>query len=119
MARRLSADGTTMRGAGPARHPRIARPPGPRSFAPSLCPEPAVSRSLLAVAALTLAAHAAAAQRFSVTVPAARTTTPLDGRLLVMISADTTGEPRTQVSDAVTTAQLFGVDVDGWRAGTV
>jgi hypothetical protein len=36
----------------------------------------------------------------------------------VMISTDTTGEPRTQVSDAPTTAQVFGVDVDGWRAGT-
>ena len=34
-----------------------------------------------------------------------------------MISADTTGEPRTQVSDAATTAQVFGVDVDDWRAG--
>lgn len=67
---------------------------------------------------LALAAPAANAQRFSVTVPAARAPSPLDGRLLVMISTDTTGEPRTQVSDAPTTAQVFGVDVDGWRAGT-
>jgi len=65
-----------------------------------------------------LAARSAPAQRFSVTVPAARSAAPLDGRLLVMISADTTGEPRTQVSDAATTAQVFGVDVDGWRSGT-
>ena len=75
-------------------------------------------RRLLPLVALMLAAQPAAAQRFTVTFPAARSGTPLDGRLLVMISADTTGDPRTQVSDAVTTAQVFGVDVDGWRPGT-
>ena len=75
-------------------------------------------RPLFAIVALALVAHTAAAQRFSVTFPAERSATPLDGRLLVMISADTAGEPRLQVSDAVTTAQVFGVDVDGWRAGT-
>ena len=72
----------------------------------------------LAVTALVLAASPAGAQRFSVTVPATRSATPLDGRLLVMISADTTGEPRLAVSDAATTAQVFGTNVDGWRAGT-
>ena len=68
--------------------------------------------------ALVLAGETAGAQRFSVTFPAERSAAPLDGRLLVMISTDTTGEPRTQVSDAVATAQVFGVDVDGWRVGT-
>jgi hypothetical protein len=34
-----------------------------------------------------------------------------------MISADTAGEPRTQVSGSVTTAQVFGIDVDGWKPG--
>jgi hypothetical protein len=43
---------------------------------------------------LALVAHTAAAQRFSVTFPAQRSATPLDGRLLVMISADTAGERR-------------------------
>src|SRR5688572_27585198 len=74
-------------------------------------------RILITVVAVTLVARPAAAQRFSVTFPAERSASPLDGRLLVMISADTTGEPRQQVSDAATTAQVFGVDVDGWRAG--
>ena len=55
--------------------------------------------------------------RFAVTFPSARSAQPLDGRLLVMISADSAGEPRFQVSDNVTTAQVFGIDVDGWRAG--
>lgn len=73
---------------------------------------------------LLLANHVAAAQgarretlRFAVTFPATRSAAPIDGRLLVIISADTAGEPRTQVSDAVSTAQVFGIDVDGWRPG--
>ncbi len=77
---------------------------------------PSPVRAFIALA-VVLVAQPVAAQRFSVTVPAARAPTPLDGRLLVMISADTTGEPRFQVSDAAATAQVFGVDVDDWRAG--
>lgn len=73
-------------------------------------------RSLLTFIVLATAAQSAVAQRFSVSFPAARSATPLDGRLLVMISADTTGEPRLGVSDAPSTAQVFGVDVDGWSA---
>lgn len=57
------------------------------------------------------------ALRFSVTLPATLADAPLDGRLLLLISADTTAEPRFQVSDAVTTAQVFGVDVEGWAPG--
>ena len=75
-------------------------------------------RRLLTVVALALVAQPVTAQRFTVTFPAERAGTPLDGRLLVMISADTSGEPRTQVNDAVRTAQVFGIDVDGWRPGT-
>ena len=73
---------------------------------------------LLTLVALALVGRSAEAQRFTVTFPSERSGTPLDGRLLVMISADTAGEPRLQVNDAVTTAQVFGVDVDGWRPGT-
>src|SRR2546430_7746616 len=88
-----------------------------RSFARNTCQEPVVARRLLTLVVLALVARSATAQRFSVSLRAERSATPLDGRLLVMISADTTGEPRFQVSDAVTTAQVFGIDVDGWRAG--
>ena len=70
------------------------------------------------VLAVALAAPASAQIRISVTFPAERSSAPIDGRLLVMIASDTTGEPRFQVSDNVATAQVFGVDVDGWRAGT-
>ena len=55
--------------------------------------------------------------RFAISFPSERSRDPLDGRLLLMISADTAGEPRTQVSGTVTTAQVFGVDVDGWKPG--
>jgi hypothetical protein len=60
----------------------------------------------------------AQAPRITVTFPAARSSAPIDGRVLIYISADTTGEPRFQVNDAVTTGQVTGVDVDGWRPGT-
>jgi hypothetical protein len=77
-----------------------------------------VTRSGLLVTALHFAAASLHAQvRFSVTFPAERSAAPLDGRLLVMVSTDTTGEPRLQVSDNVATAQVFGVDVDAWRPG--
>src|ERR1044071_10333484 len=59
----------------------------------------------------------AAGLRFSVTFPAARSTAPLDGRLLILIATDTTAEPRFLVNDNVTTAQVYGMDVDGWKPG--
>jgi len=80
-----------------------------------------VSRATLTLFTLALAAAtatpAAAQLRFSVTFPAERSAAPIDGRLMVMLSADTVGEPRLQVSDNVATAQVFGVDVDGWKPG--
>ena len=55
--------------------------------------------------------------RFAITFPASRSTAPLDGRLLLFVSTDTSSEPRFQVSDAPSTQQVFGVNVDGWRPG--
>lgn len=71
----------------------------------------------LALALLLSTAGEAQGPRFTVTFPTARSTAPIDGRVLVYISPDTTAEPRFQVSDAVTTGQVTGVDVDGWRPG--
>jgi hypothetical protein len=59
-----------------------------------------------------------AASEFTITFPVERSADPLDGRVLLIISSDSAAEPRFQVSDAVTTAQLFGIDVDAWRPGT-
>jgi hypothetical protein len=62
---------------------------------------------------------AAPGLRVEVTYPAARSRTPLDGRLLFLVSADTAGEPRFQISDGPNTQLVFGVDVDGWVPGDV
>jgi hypothetical protein len=59
----------------------------------------------------------ASSLRFEVTFPTERSRTPIDGRLLVFISADTSDEPRFQISDAPGTQQVFGIDVDGWKPG--
>jgi len=53
----------------------------------------------------------------SISFPKERSTVPLDGRVLLMISADSTREPRFQISDGPTTQQIFGINVDGLRPG--
>jgi hypothetical protein len=72
---------------------------------------------LLAILCLPAAVGAQNRLRFSVTFPNERSAQALDGRLLLMLSADTTGEPRFQVNSGLRTGLLFGVDVDGWRPG--
>ena len=42
--------------------------------------------------------------------------TARDGRLLVVISTDSSGEPRMQMSDHDNTQQVFGIDVHGLSA---
>ena len=43
---------------------------------------------------------------------------PLDGRLLLLLSKDGTREPRFQVSaTSLSSAQVFGIDVEGLKAG--
>ena len=75
-------------------------------------------RNLLLVAALfATPALAQSPLRFAVTFPASRSQQPIDGRLLIYISTDTSGEPRFQISDAPGTQQVFGIDVDGWTPG--
>jgi hypothetical protein len=75
--------------------------------------------ALIALALIALAAPGAHAQpRASITLPAARAQAPLSGRLLLYIATDTTGTPRTQVSDNAATAQVYGADVTDWRPGT-
>jgi len=59
----------------------------------------------------------ASAFQFTVAYPKERSTTPLDGRLLLLISTDSTLEPRFQLSDGPTTQLVFGMNVDGWKAG--
>jgi hypothetical protein len=84
-----------------------------------LCRREAIAAALL-VATCVIEGKAqarGASLRFAVTFPRERSAQPIDGRLLVLISTDTADEPRFQVSDAVNTAQVFGIDVEGWRPG--
>ena len=62
-------------------------------------------------------AEAQGSPRFAVSFPASRSTAPQDGRLILLISADSTAEPRFQMADGLTTQLAFGIDVDGWRPG--
>ncbi len=76
-----------------------------------------------AVLLATLSSHAVQSQtqsarlRFVATFPAARSSTPIDGRLIVLLSPDSTGEPRNQFGYGLSTSAAFAVDVDGWRSG--
>jgi len=40
-----------------------------------------------------------------------------DGLLLLLISNNNESEPRLQISEDLTTQQVFGIDVDGWKPG--
>ena len=59
----------------------------------------------------------AARLRFSVTLPESAGKEPLDGRLLVLISSDNTKEPRFQISEDLSSQQVFGVNADGLKPG--
>lgn len=56
--------------------------------------------------------------RFSLSFPTERSKSPLDGRLLLLISTDSTAEPRFQISEGPSTQMVFGIDVDGMKPGT-
>jgi hypothetical protein len=45
--------------------------------------------------------------------------TPLDGRLMVLISNNNKAEPRFQIKDEVDTQQIFGADVENWQSNQV
>jgi hypothetical protein len=79
-----------------------------------------VATAILVAAGLAIAAWPPAASaelRFAVSFPAERSKTPLDGRLLLLISTDGKDEPRFQVSDGPNTQLVFGIDVDGLAPG--
>ena len=61
---------------------------------------------------------AVCAQTFTVQVPEARASKPLDGRLLLLFSNDSSVEPRLAIDDTPKSQQVFGVTVDGWKPGT-
>ena len=79
-------------------------------------------RLIAAVVALPLGlgAHTgsqASSVRIAVNFPRERSATPLDGRLLFLVSTDSTAEPRRQIADGPETQLVFGTDVNGWAPG--
>jgi hypothetical protein len=71
--------------------------------------------------ALMLIAPVAEAQnsqlRFAVTFPETSSREPLDGRVLLLVSNDSSREPRFQINEDLNTQQVFGVDVDSLKPG--
>ena len=57
--------------------------------------------------------------KFNVSFPQTASKEPLDGRLLLLISTNNEKEPRFQISEDLSTQQVFGIDVDGWKSGQV
>ncbi len=55
--------------------------------------------------------------RVAVSFPKSASSVPLDGRLLLLVSTDSTAEPRNQISGGAETQLLFGTDVNGWAPG--
>src|SRR6478672_4845163 len=76
-----------------------------------------LSIALAASAGLATRAQSSATLRFAVSFPSARSTQPLDGRVLLFISEDGKTEPRFQSDQyrANSTRPIFGVDVDRLR----
>jgi hypothetical protein len=68
-------------------------------------------------AGLTAAKKPECRLRFGVQFPAERSTSPLDGRMLLLISTDGSAEPRFQISDGSETQMVFGLDVNGLKPG--
>ncbi|MGI4828407.1 MAG: alpha/beta hydrolase-fold protein [Janthinobacterium lividum] len=58
------------------------------------------------------------AQTFTVSFPAARSSKPLDGRLLLLLSNNPAVEPRMEIDDTPQSQLVFGTTVDGWKPGT-
>jgi hypothetical protein len=69
-------------------------------------------------AGFVVAAGAAADTRFNVSYPAEMSAEPLTGRLILIVApASAEPEPRLQVNWDRDAVPIFGMDVDGWKAG--
>ncbi|MDH4258149.1 MAG: hypothetical protein OEV50_04995, partial [Candidatus Aminicenantes bacterium] len=53
--------------------------------------------------------------RFGISFPEKLSKKALDGRVLLMVSTDSSREPRFQISDGPDTQLIFGIDVDGLK----
>jgi hypothetical protein len=72
--------------------------------------------SSLTLAALLSACGPSSGERAYFTVAFDRDTV-FDGRLLIMLSVDSSAEPRFQINDQHHTQLIFGLNVENWRGG--
>ncbi len=79
----------------------------------------AVLLGLTATTSCTAPTQSAPGSRFEVTFPKSRSSTPLAGRLVLLLSKDVTREPRTHVAEneMLASPYLFGVNVDQLAPG--
>jgi hypothetical protein len=78
---------------------------------------PAIILVLAAALLAGLPRPVSAQLRFGISFPAERSKTPLDGRLLLLISTNDKAEPRFQITGGADTQLVFGMDVDGLAPG--
>ena len=78
---------------------------------------PAIFLVLAAALLAGLPRPLSAQLQFGISFPAERSKTPLDGRLLLLISTDDKAEPRFQITAGPDTQLVFGIDVDGLAPG--
>jgi len=76
-----------------------------------------ISIPRLLVAAMLVSTVLPAAD-FTMTVSRPGLTQALDGRLLLLVSTDSSAEPRFQITDSVHTQMVFGKNVEDWAPGT-
>src|SRR5882757_8542685 len=60
-----------------------------------------------------------ATPKFSVSFPKERSLQPLDGRILLLLSNDSSAEPRMQIGLSPKTQMVFGVDIDQLPPGQI
>jgi hypothetical protein len=63
------------------------------------------------------ASRASTGPVFAISFPKGKSTAPLDGRLLLLLSTDGSAEPRLQINDGPNTQLVFGADVEAWKPG--
>jgi hypothetical protein len=82
-----------------------------------------LSSSLLALLILTTAEQSTADTAnqgdFSISFAESASTEPLDGRIVLILGTKKDREPRFEVGYGISSAQLFGIDVNGLEAGQV
>jgi len=75
-----------------------------------------MKRILLPTILLALCSTTTFAQnKFTISFTEQHSKTPLDGRILLLISTDGSQEPRFQINDGLQTQQIFGTNVDGLK----